>query len=160
MDESHPKRRKDKYDPYTLSTTGDGRRWLTFSDGQGIRHHLEIDDTLFALFDAFELDDLSYLNKADRHHERSELTEISLYDRAVHRPTSVEDSVLQNLEREQLHKAIAELPETQKRRLILYYFQGMTYEQIAKMEGCRYQSVQESVLAAIKNLRKILNSTL
>lgn len=160
MNESHPKRRKDKYDPYTLSTTGDGRRWLAFSDGQGIRHHLEIDDAMFALFDAFELDDLSYLNEVDRHHERSELTEISLYERAAHRPVAVEDRVLQNLEQEQLHKAIAELPETQKRRLLLYYFQGMTYEQIAQMEGCRYQSVQESVLAAIKHLRKILNSTL
>lgn len=150
MNESHPKRRKEKHDPYTLSTTGDGRRWLTFSDGQGIRHHLEIDDAMFALFDAFELDDLSYLNESDRHHERLELTEISLYERAVHLPAAVEDRVLQDLEREQLHKAIAELPETQKRRLTLYYFQGMTYEQIAPMEGCRCRSVQESVLAAIK----------
>lgn len=39
MDENHPKRRKDKYNPYTIGTTDDGRHWLTFSDGQGIRHH-------------------------------------------------------------------------------------------------------------------------
>ena len=38
MDENHPKRRKDKYNPYTIGTTDDGRHWLTFSDGQGIRH--------------------------------------------------------------------------------------------------------------------------
>lgn len=83
MDGNHPKRRKDKYNPYTIGTTEDGRHWLTFSDGQGNRHHFEISAAVFALFDSFELDDLSYLNEVDRHYEQSELTEASLYDRAV-----------------------------------------------------------------------------
>ena len=61
MDGNHPKRRKDKYNPYTIGTTEDGRHWLTFSDGQGNRHHFEISAAVFALFDSFELDDLSYL---------------------------------------------------------------------------------------------------
>ena len=77
-----------------------------------------------------------------------------MYDRAVHRPATVEESTLQSMEYAKLHRAISELPEIQKRRLILYYFQGLTYEQIAEMEGCRYQSVQESILSAIKKLRK------
>ena len=98
MDGNHPKRRKDKYNPYTIGTTGDGRHWLTFSDGQGNRHHFEISAAVFALFDSFELDDLSYLNEVDRHYEQSELTEASLYDRAVHRPATVEESALQSME--------------------------------------------------------------
>ena len=53
MDGNHPKRRKDKYDPYTISTTEDGRHWLTFSDGQGNRHHFEISAAVFTLFDSF-----------------------------------------------------------------------------------------------------------
>lgn len=118
MDGNHPKRRKDKYNPYTIGTTGDGRHWLTFSDGQGNRHHFEISAAVFALFDSFELDDLSYLNEVDRHYEQSELMEASLYDRAVHRPATVEESALQSMEYAQLHRAISELPEIQKRRLI------------------------------------------
>ena len=51
MDGNHPKRRKDKYNPYTIGTTEDGRHWLTFSDGQGNRHHFEISAAVFALFD-------------------------------------------------------------------------------------------------------------
>jgi integrase len=98
MDGNHPKRRKDKYNPYTIGTTGDGRHWLTFSDGQGNRHHFEISAAVFALFDSFELDDLSYLNEVDRHYEQSELMEASLYDRAVHRPATVEESALQSME--------------------------------------------------------------
>ena len=105
------------------------------------------------LFDSFELDDLSYLNEVDRHYEQSELTEASLYDRAVHRPATVEESALQSMEYAQLHRAISELPEIQKRRLILYYFQGLTYEQIAGMEGCTFQAVAKSVAAAEKRLK-------
>ena len=158
MDGNHPKRRKDKYNPYTIGTTGDGRHGLTFSDGQRHRHHLEINAAVFALFDSFELDDLSYLNEVDRHYEQSELTEASLYDRAVHRPATVEESALQSMEYAQLHRAISVLPEIQKRRLILYYFQGLTYEQIAGMEGCTKRAVKFSVDIAVEKLKKFFKN--
>ena len=158
MDGNHPKRRKDKYDPYTSSPTEDGRHWLTFLDGQGDRHHVEISAAVYALFDSFELDDLSYLNEVDRHYEQSELTEASLYDRAVHRPATVEESALQSMEYAQLHRAISELPEIQKRRLILYYFQGLTYEQIAEMEGCTKRAVKFSVDIAVEKLKKFFKN--
>ena len=158
MDGNHPKRRKDKYNPYTIGTTEDGRHWLTFSDGQGDRHHVEISAAVYALFDSFELDDLSYLNEVDRHYEQSELTEASLYDRAVHRPATVEESALQSMEYAQLHRAISELPEIQKRRMILYYFQGLTYEQIAEMEGCTKRAVKFSVDIAVEKLKKFFKN--
>lgn len=154
MDGNHPKRRKDKYNPYTIGTTEDGRHWLAFTDGQGHRHHFEISAAVFTLFDSFELDDLSYLNEVDRHYEQSELTEASLYDRAVHRPATVEESALQSMEYAQLHRAISGLPEIQKRRLILYYFQGLTYEQIAGMEGCTKRAVKFSIDIAVEKLKK------
>lgn len=158
MDGNHPKRRKDKYNPYTIGTTEDGRHWLTFLDGQGNRHHFEISAAVFTLFDSFELDDLSYLNEVDRHYEQSELTEASLYDRAVHRPATVEESALQSMEYAQLHRAISELPKIQKRRLILYYFQGLTYEQIAGMEGCTKRAVKFSVDIAMEKLKKFFKN--
>ena len=158
MDGNHPKRRKDKYNPYTIGTTEDGRHWLTFLDGQGNRHHFEISAAVFALFDSFELDDLSYLNEVDRHYEQSELTEAALYDRAVHRPATVEESALQSMEYAQLHRAISVLPEIQKRRLILYYFQGLTYEQIAGMEGCTKRAVKFSVDIAVEKLKKFFKN--
>ena len=158
MDGNHPKRRKEKYNPYTIGTTEDGRHWLTFSNGQDNQHHFEISAAVFALFDSFELDDLSYLNEVDRHYEQSELTEASLYDRAVHRPATVEESALQSMEYAQLHRAISELPEIQKRRLILYYFQGLTYEQIAEMEGCTKRAVKFSVDIAVEKLKKFFKN--
>ena len=56
MDDRHPKRRKDKYNPYTLSLV-DGKCYLSFKDGQGFPHKLELDVKLYALFDRFELDE-------------------------------------------------------------------------------------------------------
>lgn len=155
MDEKRPKRRKDKYNPYTLTKIKD-KHILSFRDGQGVLQEITIDRELFELLDRFELDDLSYLNEVDRHYEHSELTEISLYNRATALPESVEDAVLRNLQYEALYNAIWKLPEAQRRRLILYYFGGLTYAQIADMEGCKYQTVQESIYAALKNLKSFL----
>ena len=73
MDDRHPKRRKDKYNPYTLSMI-DGKCYLSFRDGQGVPHRLELDVKLYAVFDRFELDDLSFLNEQERHLDWTELT--------------------------------------------------------------------------------------
>lgn len=118
-----------------------------FGTGQGVLRELLINKELFELLNCFELDDLSFLNEVDRHYEHSELTEATLYDRAFVLPESVEDAVLRNMRYEALHNAINKLPETQRRRLILYYFNGLTYSQIAEMEGCKYQTVQDSIYA-------------
>ena len=53
-------------------------------------------------------------------------------------------------------KAVSKLPEVQRRRLNLYFFGELTYEQIAKMEGCKYQAVQCSIKAAIKAIKKFM----
>ena len=46
---------------------------------------------------------------------------------------------------DKLHQAIAQLPEKQRRRLVLYYFGEFTYEQIAAMEGCKFQVIAKSI---------------
>lgn len=155
MDEKRPKRRKDKYNPYTLTEKED-KHFLSFWDGQGVLQEFQITRELFEVLNRFELDDLSILNEWDRHYEHSELTEASLYDRAAMLPESVEETVFRNLRYEALHRAIKQLPEVQRRRLILYYFMGLTYAQIAEKEGCKYQTVQESIYAALKKLKKLL----
>lgn len=155
MDEKHPNRKKDKHNPYTLIIE-EGRYYLSFKDGRGVMQNIEIDKVLYELFNRFELEDISHLNRVSRHIEHSELTESSLNDRAFYKAESLEETVSRSIEYELLHKAISKLPETQRRRLLLYFFGEMTYEQIAELEGCKYQAVQSSIYAAIKALRKIL----
>lgn len=155
MNEKHPNRKKDKHNPYTLMIV-EGRYHLSFKDARGVMQNIEIDKVLYELFNRFELEDISYLNRVSRHIEHSELTEASLNDRAFYKAESLEESVSRSIEYEQLHKAISKLPETQRRRLLLYFFGELTYEQIAELEGCKYQAIQSSIYAAIKTLKKIL----
>lgn len=46
------------------------------------------------------------------------------------------------------------LPEKQYRRLVLYYFGELTYEQIAEMEGCSHPAIIKSIKAAVKAMKK------
>ena len=155
MDEKRPKRRKDKYNHYTLTEKED-KYFLSFKDGQGVLQELQITKELFEVLNRFELDDLSILNEWDRHIEHFEQTERSLNRRASYKAESVEETVLRNMEYERLHRAISELPETQRRRLTLYYFQGLTYEQIAEMEGCTIMPVKRSIDSALKKIKLFL----
>lgn len=155
MDEKRPKRRKDKYNPYTLTEKED-KHFLSFQDGQGVLREMQITKELFEVLNRFELDDLSILNEWDRHIEHFEQSEQSLNRRAFYKAESVEDAALRNIEYERLHRAISELPETQRRRLTLYYFQGLTYEQIAKMEGCTIMPVKRSIDLALKKIKLFL----
>lgn len=81
-----------------------------------------------------------------------------MYDRAVHRPATVEELALQSMEYARLHRAITKLPEIQRRRLILHYFQGLTYERIAEMEGCTKRAVKFSVDIAVEKLKKFFKN--
>lgn len=150
-----PKRRKARDNPYTLFTTGietgDPKYYLSFHGAC-----MEIDAALFYLLNQFELEDLSYLNEVDRHHEHSELTEETLVSRAALPRPTVEEIVQRRMEHERLRRAIAQLPDTQRRRLVLYYFGSFTYQQIAEMEGCTFQAVANSVASAEKSLKKFL----
>ena len=101
MDEKRPKRRKDKYNPYTLTQKED-KHFLSFRDGQAVFQELEITKELFEVLNHFELDDLSILNEWDRHIEHFEQTEQSLNQRAFFKAESVEETVLRNIQYEQL----------------------------------------------------------
>lgn len=155
MKGQHPKRRKDKYNPYTLYEM-EGHFFISFKDGQGKLCELEVSEQIYRTFDRFELDDLVYLNVWDRHIEQSEVKEGTLNKRAVHKPENLEESMLGKIEKEHLHSAILKLPEVQRRRIVLYYFYDMTYEQIAKKESCTFQAVAKSIMSAVKNLKKYL----
>ena len=74
MDGKHPIRKKDKYNPYSLTIDND-EYYVAFSDGEGVRHKERISRELFELFDRFELEDISQLNVISRYQEHSELTE-------------------------------------------------------------------------------------
>ena len=156
-----PKRRRDEENPYEIYTIGINtahpRFYLFFKGCDGVKRWMEIDRTLFDAFNEFELDDLSFFNEVDRHYEQSEVTEATLNRRAAKPQESVEETISQRIEVDKLHQAIARLPEKQRRRLVLYYFGELTYEQIADMEGCSHPAVIKSISSALKKLKNFLS---
>ena len=117
---------------------------------------MEIDGEMYRLLNAFELEDLSYLNEWDRHIEQSELSEETLEQRMHRTPCTVEETVYQAIQHEQLHQAIDHLPKIQRRRLILYYFYDFTYERIAEIEGCSVHSVFVAIERAKQKIKLFL----
>jgi len=90
----------------------------------------------------------------ERHTEQSDLTDETLYGRALHQPKDVDEAVLDILRNEQLRQAVQSLSEIQRRRFVLYHEFGFTYEQIAQMEGCTKSPVKRSIDRAEKEIRE------
>lgn len=155
MDVKHPKRKKDKQNPYTLSIEN-GKEYISFHDSEGTYHQLEVTHALFSQFNDFELEDISYLNAVSRHYEFSELTEQAINERAFLPQEPIEDAVFRKLQYAQLYTAVKTLPDKQRERLILYYFRNYTYAQIAEMEGCTVMPVKRSIDKALAQLAKLM----
>lgn len=152
-----PKRRKYKDNPYTLNYIEEKNIYMvSFKDVKGKIQKVEVSKEVYRTFDSFELQDLAEMNEYDRHIEHSEIFENNLEVRAKDKPTGLEDYIIQKSTFEDLRKAIDMLPEVQKRRIKLYYFNELNLEQIAKIERTSFQMISKSIKQAINNLKKIL----
>lgn len=59
---------------------------------------------------------------------------------------------------QELHKAIDELSEIQKQRIIKYYFKNMKLEEIAAEEKTSFQAVSKSINRALQKLKELLKN--
>ena len=67
---------------------------------------------------------------------------------------SLEDMIIHQMDLETLQKAVQSLTQVQKEQLHLYFFEGMTFRQIAEKTGISDRSVRESVEASLKKIKK------
>ncbi|MBE6141156.1 MAG: sigma-70 family RNA polymerase sigma factor [Firmicutes bacterium] len=152
-----PIRDKRKDNPYSLGYDEFNKTYtIEFRDSKKIKNKIQIDKKIYDAFDNFELEDSSENYKQRRYIEHSEVFDYTLYKRAVNKSKSVYEIVEENIINEKLYDAIKSLTETQKRRIILYYFEDKKLEEIAQMEKCSIASVKESINASIAKLKKIL----
>lgn len=82
--------------------------------------------------------------------------EESLNARSIHKPISVEEEVESKIIFEELKLAINQLSTIQKRRIKMYYFEDMTLEEIAKIEGATHQAISKSINKGIDEIKKIM----
>ena len=147
----------DQNNPYTLLIDDNGEEkcyFAVFTDGAGKIVTTEISHELASLmFGEFVRYERMLKRRDERYLEQSALTDETLSKRAKRKECSLEDAICQSFENEQLYRAIDSLPEIQKRRLKLYYFENMTFEQIGELEGCRKIAVKFSVERAKEKLK-------
>ncbi|WP_283610607.1 sigma-70 family RNA polymerase sigma factor [Faecalispora anaeroviscerum] len=149
-----PKRRKSKENPYTIGYDEARKIYtLSFVDGQRVLHCLDLSDELYQIFNQFELDDLSELNEKERNIDFKEL-ELALKTFDTLHSNQTETAVYKSLQKRELYKAIATLPEKQRRRVVLYYFNGLTYEEIGQLEKCQKTRVKKSIDRALSKIKK------
>lgn len=155
--DKRPKRRKDKYNPYTLHKENE-RYYVSFIDSNNKFQKIEISQEVIESFNKFELEDVSQMNEYDRHLEHSEVDENTLYQKSVSSEQPLEEYFDKAQDAENLHMAISKLPDVQKCRLKKYYFEDKTFEEISHEEGCTYQCVQRSVYRAVAKIKNILKN--
>ena len=152
-----PKRRKYRDNPYTLNYIEEKNIYMvSFKDIRGHLQKIEISEEVYKAFDKFELDDIKELNEYDRHIEHSEVFENNLEIRAKDKSMSLEDEIIRKSTFDELKKAINKLPDIQRRRIVKYYFEDKTQQQIAKEEMVDIRAIQYSLNIALKKLKEIL----
>ena len=155
-----PKRRRDKDNPYELYTIGRDtehpRYFVEFADGQNRKHCEEISRELYELLDSFELEDVSYMNECDRHRIKVSLSDVLIHQCAAEPVEPLQELIEMADDKERLHKAISMLSSVQQRRIQMYYFADMTYEEIAEAEQCSFQAVEKTLRKARKTIMNIL----
>ena len=68
------------------------------------------------------------------------------------------DLVIKMDSSQRLYKAINELSELQRRRLLLHFVDERTYRQIAEIEGVNFRTIEHTVKRALALLRKQLDN--
>ena len=118
---------------YTLreeSTESGIRYFISFKDGHGDHHVLEVSEQLFFEFRQMERRNRNLLQWDERHREFSEVWDETLNRRALKLPKSIEEQMIEAERAELLCKAVDRLPEIQRRRFLLYYEYEFNFYQI------------------------------
>ena len=150
-----PKRRRYKDNPYSLLYEGEYEIKLKTNGKTKI---IKVNQDLYEAFNKFELEDLKEMNEYDRNLTHYELDENSLYNLSLNKQESIEDNLINQELNQELHKAIDELSEIQKQRIIKYYFKNMKLEEIAIEEKTSFQAVSKSINHALQKLKELLKN--
>jgi len=149
-------------DQYTLHRKVDGggftHYYISYTDEQGEAHDTRVSREVFAAYLRFEKDERNLRRWNERHREQRDLSDAEISARALRQPHSIENVLIDTEQRKLLWQAIAGLPEIQRRRLLMYHVDGMTYEEIADSEDCTKRAVKFSVDIAEEKVKNFLSS--
>ena len=120
--------------------------YAAFIDGQGIEQTTELEKDVY---DAIN-DSQTQISSRARKDRRYGLCS---FDESIGEADIIDDSAQTEELLKKVWEHMSELTELQQRRIHLYYIEKKTLKEIADMEGSALQSVHESIVSAINNLK-------
>ena len=122
---------------------------------------IEVPDEVAALMDSYEHAETAYYLRRYRHKAYYSL---DCDDGIEHDILFVSLSPCEIYERkvtvEQLHAAIAALPDKQAKRIYAHYFLGMSKSAIARAEGVNESAVRDGIDRGLRNIERFLKNFL
>lgn len=128
--------------------------FVSFTDGGGEFHRAEINLDIYSALYELNKTDRNLTRSDERNLEHSEITEESLNKRSFEKTKGIEEIILEKEKKTLFWEAIGELPDVQRKRLLLYYDYGFSLKEIAIMENCSIRAIQYSVEIAKKKLEE------
>ena len=120
---------------------------------------ITLPDEVAAVMRRFQLDDEAYRVRTYRHRAYFSLDYV---ENAEHETMitvlSPADILEQKEDNRRLYAALNKLPEKQRRRIFAKYILGLTYEEIAKIDGSDPTSICKSVKRGLRQLKKFLEN--
>lgn len=130
------------------------RYFVSFTDGDGEFQRVEINFDIYSALFELNKKDRNLTRSDERNLEHSELTDETLIRRSFEKPKGIEEIILEKEMKKLFWKAIGELPDVQRKRLLLYYDYGFSLKEIAIMEKCSIRAIKYSIDIAKKKLEE------
>lgn len=157
MENERPKRNRYEDNPYYLYNDNRNNKYYVNFDIDRKKYDVEITKELFEDLDNTEKYEAKKIQYDKRYLEKSYQTDINLYNRALHKPISIEDELINKMERKKLYAALKTLSPIHKRRILLYYKHNLSMSEIAEIEGCSKVAIKYSIDIALEKLRDFFN---
>ena len=137
---------------YRTEAGDEGEKYfVSFTAGNGQQVVQETDVDVFTAMKDSDKAISSQVRSDKRHLDKTELEKTDpAKTTRVSLAVSVEDSVITGMKNASLKRAIElSLTKTERRRVVKYFWERMTAEEIAAEEGCSHQAVTKSIRKAL-----------
>lgn len=117
---------------------------------------VEVSVEVYECLDRADHKEENLAHEKRRHWDIREFDEyiVATEGRPPHQETP-EEYVCRKETRDELLSVLENCTEAQRRRFLLYALDGLTYEQIAQLDGCSKAAIQDSIEAVRKKFRKL-----
>lgn len=121
---------------------------------------IEVSDEIAATLYAFERQEASYIRKVRRHQAYYSLDRTDGVEHSIILHVKSPDEIYEKkVSREELHAALAQLPDKQAKRIYAHYLLGVGKDEIAQAEGVSWFSINKSIRQGLIRIKEILQSS-